>query len=609
MKANLIQEALRISVVSCVLFLLTAVASAQVTITNYVPVITIEATTPVATWSGSLGVFTVFRSGNLTPPVNVYYCIDGTASNGVDYETIGHLVDIPPGAASTNVVIEPIDLGQTNIATVTLSLCPSPLMMPVNYEVGYPDTATVYIVPEGMTNPPPTVAIVSPTNGSVFYAPASIQLISKASSPLGTITNVEYFAGTNDLGRGLPLILDPPGANGAVGLVYFLSWNNVPAGSYPVTAVATDDIGASSTSSVVKITITAPPPPTNHPPNVRITNPANGSVFLAPVNIPLFAYASEFYDGIASVKFFAGSNSLGFAHRTIVAPTPLPLGGPKLPNPIPVVVGNWELTWTNPPVQTNVSLTAVATGNGGLSSTSAPVTISVRPSPPPPTNRPPIVTIVATDPLAIEGTNCWPWVGLANAAPTWSNWFRPYPPFRFFTNCGPKNATFAVQRYGATNNELDITYDLGGTASNGVDYATLPGSVTIPAGERSALITVMPIDDGPPDVNKTVIVKLTPSTNTPLAYVAGFPRAAAALIVDGNGPPPFTGLLPGSYFHLAIPGPDSAWFCIEYSTNLNQWTPVCTNQVISGSIDFVDPDAAGNPGKFYRAVPLGGPPD
>lgn len=574
------------------------------------PVITIEATTPLATWSGSPGVFTVSRSGNLTPAVDVYYCIDGTASNGVDYQAIGHLVDIPPGATSTNIVIEPIDLGQTNIATVVLSLCPSPLMTPVNYEVGWPHTATVFIAPEGVTNPPPTVAIVSPTNGSVFVAPANIELIAQASSPLGTVTNVEYFAGTNDLRRDLPLVLDPPGVNGAVGLVYFLSWNYVPAGSYPVTAVATDDTGDSSTSSVVNITVVAPPPPTNRPPIVRITNPPNGSVFRAPVNIPLYAFAEDFVDGVASVQFFDGTNSLGLAHRAIVAPTPLP-GGTKLPTPIPTPfpIGNWELTWSNAPVETNAVLTAVATDNGGLASTSAPVTISILPSLPPPTNRPPIVTIAATDPIAIEGTNCWPWIGLTNATPTWSNWFRPFPPFRFFTNCGPRNATFAVMRYGATNNDLEVAYDLGGTATNGVDYATLPGTVTIPAGERSALITVMPIDDGPPDVNSTVIIELAPSTNAPPGYVVGFPRAAAALILDGNGPPPFTGLLPGSFFHLALPGPDAAWFCIEYSTNLSQWTPVCTNQVISGSIDFVDPDAAGNPGRFYRAVPLNGPPN
>jgi hypothetical protein len=155
---------------------------------------------------------------------------------------------------------------------------------------------------------------------------------------------------------------------------------------------------------------------------------------------------------------------------------------------------------------------------------------------------------------------------------------------------------------------LTVPYAIGGTASNGVDYVALPGSVTISAGQRRALITIVPNDDGPPDVNKTVVLALTPSTNTPPDYLLGFPRRAAAIIIDSNGPRPVTGLLPGGSFHLVTPGPDAAWFCIEYSTNLNDWTPVCTNQVINGSIDFVDPDVQSNPSRFYRAVPLTNPP-
>ena len=47
---------------------------------------------------------------------------------------------------------------------------------------------------------------------------------------------------------------------------------------------------------------------------------------------------------------------------------------------------------------------------------------------------------------------------------------------------------------------------------------------------------------------------------------------------------------------------------IMKSTDLVNWTPVCTNQVVDGSIDFVDPDAQGYPSRFYRAVPLTSPP-
>jgi hypothetical protein len=217
-----------------------------------------------------------------------------------------------------------------------------------------------------------------------------------------------------------------------------------------------------------------------------------------------------------------------------------------------------------------------------------------------------VVDIVATDPVAIEGTNCWVWPGETNATPTWAAW--PAAACRYFTNCGPKTATFTVRRFGDTNGDLTVAYAVGGTASNGVDYVALPGSATIPAGERHAWITIVPVDDGPPDVNKTVILSLTPSTNTPPDYVIGYPPRAAALIIDSDAPRPATAVLADKCFHLITPGPDTAWFSIQCSTDLVHWTSVCTNQVVHGSIDFIDPDAAGNPGRFYRVVPLNSVP-
>ena len=295
---------------------------------------------------------------------------------------------------------------------------------------------------------------------------------------------------------------------------------------------------------------------------------------------------------MASVEFFAGANSLGFGHPVTVVPPPLPPGPIQPPILIVVPTNYWELTWSNAPVGSH-ALTAKATDNDGASTTSAPVKIAILPSPPPPTNRPPVVSIVASDPVAIEGTNCWVWPGETNSPPTWAAW--PTAVCRLFTNCGPKTATFTVRRFGDTNGDLTLPYDIGGTASNGVDYVALPGIVTIPAGERRALITIVPIDDGPPDVNKTVILALTPSTNTPPDYLLGFPRRAAAIIIDSDGPRPVASLLPDGCFHLVTPGPDAAWFCIEYSTDMVNWTTVCTNQVINGSINFVDPDAARQP--------------
>jgi hypothetical protein len=54
--------------------------------------------------------------------------------------------------------------------------------------------------PPTPTNIPPLVSMVTPTNGSVFYTPVDLSLIARASDPDGTVTNVEFFAGTTDLG-------------------------------------------------------------------------------------------------------------------------------------------------------------------------------------------------------------------------------------------------------------------------------------------------------------------------------------------------------------------------------------------------------------------------
>jgi hypothetical protein len=565
-----------------------------------IPVVTIQATQPIATGTNP-GVFTFYRSGNPTNDLNVYCRFGGTASNGVDYVEVGSLVLIPSGVYSSTILITPINPGQTSAAqTVIAELVPSPLMNPVNYDIGSPNNAVVYIEGAGVTNIPPEVSLVNPTNGSVFCPPADISLVAYARDLDGSVSSVEFFAGTTSLGivsngviiDPLPSGVPPPGTR-----AYLLMWSNAPAGQFLLTAKATDNNGASTVSAPVAITVNPGPTPTNKPPIVRLSSPSDGTVFHAPVDIPLFAYAVD-YDGyVESVQFFDNGGSLGYGQ-------PLPVASPDGGASTSPIAGNlYSLVWSNASGGIH-ALTALATDNDGASTTSAPVNIAVSPTPPLPTNPPPIVNIVAADPIAIEGTNCWPWLGLVSATPTWSNWVSPTAICRFFTNCGPKNAVFAFRRFGDTNNELTLSYSVGGTAANGVDYVTLPGMVTIPAGRGMALVSVVPLDDGSPDITSTVVIKLTPATNTPPDYLVGVPAAAAALILDGQWPTPVAGMLPDRCFHVTATGPNGTWFSIDYTTDLVHWISLCTNQVVNGSIDFVDPDAPGSATRFYRAVPV-----
>ncbi|MGH7942994.1 MAG: Ig-like domain-containing protein [Limisphaerales bacterium] len=463
----------------------------------------------------------------------------------------------------------------------------------------------------GVANPPPAVAIVSPTDGSAFYTPTNILLTAKASDSDGTITNVEFFAGATDLGRGEPVVLDPPGVNGVTGLVYIFDWQNPLPSNYSLTAVATANNGSSTVSAPVNIAVVQGPPPTNPPPlfSVRIISPPNNSVFFAPMDIPLFAYVAHSSGSyVGSVEFFdGGTNSIGFG-QPIAAPTPVAgiNSSGSIPPPFNDTNHLFFLVWTNAPVGSHV-LTAVATVGFPINDvllrlTSPPVDIAVLPSPPPPTNRPPVVNILATDPVAVDGTNSWVWMGEPNSPATWAAW--PPAVCRCFTNCGPKTATFTVNRFGETNDDLTVDYDIGGTASNGVDYLPLPGYVTVPAGERSALISIVPIDGPAATAAKTVILTLTPSADEPPDYIVGIPRRAAAVIVDRPYPCPVASALSDKCFRLSMPGPDGAWFSVETSTNLMNWTPICTNQVVNGFIDFVDPDGASCPGQYYRVLPV-----
>jgi hypothetical protein len=90
----------------------------------------------------------------------------------------------------------------------------------------------------------PVVSITSPSAGAVFTAPAILNLTASATVTGGTVTNVEFFAGSTLLGSATA----PP---------FSVTATIAAAGSYSLTAAATA-AGSSATSSPVNITVMAP---------------------------------------------------------------------------------------------------------------------------------------------------------------------------------------------------------------------------------------------------------------------------------------------------------------------------------------------------------------
>jgi hypothetical protein len=93
-------------------------------------------------------------------------------------------------------------------------------------------------------NTPPTVALTAPASGAAFTAPATVAIAASASDSDGSVAKVEFFQGATKLGED-------------ASAPYTFSWTNVAAGSYNLTAKATDNAGAVTTSSAVAITVGA----------------------------------------------------------------------------------------------------------------------------------------------------------------------------------------------------------------------------------------------------------------------------------------------------------------------------------------------------------------
>ena len=182
----------------------------------------------------------------------------------------------------------------------------------------------------------PSVTLTGPANGTVFVGVSTnLTLTAVASDPDGSVTNVQFFQGKNNLG----ISTSSP---------YTVAWNNVLPGSYGLTAVATDNNGLTATSSVVSITVT--------PVSIAITNPIDNTILCSSLtNVVLAATTGDLAGNVVQVQFYQGTYSLGAASN------------------IP-----YSITWSNVPAG-NYALTAVALDNNGYTATSSVVNLFITP--------------------------------------------------------------------------------------------------------------------------------------------------------------------------------------------------------------------------------------
>ena len=107
------------------------------------------------------------------------------------------------------------------------------------------------------------------------------------------------------------------------------------------------------------------------------------------------------------------------------------------------------------------------------------------------------------------------------------------------SEAGNNTGTFTVTRTGDTGAPLTLGYTAGGSALHGTDYLPLPGEVTIPAGQSSADILIVPIDDDHGEPNQTVVLQLRADPR----HVPGTPHRDTVTISDNDLPVVAVGVL------------------------------------------------------------------
>ena len=194
-------------------------------------------------WAGVSVTLTAPANGaSFTAPATITLTATASATQGYTVQKVEffHSGTVLIGTATTS----PYSFDWTNVPAGSYTLTAKATAVKKNQP-----NQTATSIPVGITvataNVPPTVSLTSPANGASFTAPANITLTATAADSDGTLQKVEFFHGGTNL---ITTLTAPP---------YSVLWTSVPPGAYTLTAVATDNLNAATTSAPINITVGA----------------------------------------------------------------------------------------------------------------------------------------------------------------------------------------------------------------------------------------------------------------------------------------------------------------------------------------------------------------
>ncbi len=488
------------------------------------PPLTIRATVETAFESGQVeGVFVIVRSReNISEPMQVRLHITGSATNGVDYQTIHDVVQIPAGSTGVEVRVKPIDDTEAEAdELVTIGLAD----LPTNHEVN--NTRASVVIKDNDT----MVQVFADASGSeagpkpvvfrftrVGNPRAIITVNYSVNSPLsgdGSVRNIGIVDGTSNT---LISTVATSGVdfNALPGSITF----NVGESSKTLSVLPIDD---SVTEPRESITITLLPSPLY---TIGTSKGATGFIEDNDTEVQIVtenARGAEAGRVPATFRFTRNGDAsvpLTVSYRV----------EPVAPNVAGIPDGRSNTIVTG-------ESSSSSGAESGLDFVPLPGTLTFQQG-----EDSKLLNVIPIDDTIVEGTEFFKITLLQsslyklgqNSSATASiedndqfsesnqpqvSVVRIQATVSEAREEGPTNGVVTISRTGSISAPLTVLYGINGPgsggnlANNGVDFEELPGQIVIPAGSSSATVTVRPIVDDLAEPDERVVFQLLSSPN------------------------------------------------------------------------------------------------
>ncbi|MFM2092378.1 MAG: hypothetical protein RLZZ127_2867, partial [Planctomycetota bacterium] len=440
--------------------------------------------------------FVITRAGNPAAALTVVYAMSGTAIQGSDYATIG-TVTVPAGQTTATVTLTASDdaIAEPD-ETATLTL-----LAGAGYEVGQTASVTVNLYDDEAAQ----VAVeVSDADCTEASSPGNGQwLLRRLGNRTAALTVAYGMTGTATSGSDYTSLAGSAalGANSGSVTVTLTPVNDALVEG-PETAILTVVAGtgytpAATAAGTIEIRDDETPDVTVSVQDAVAGEPSDAGVF----RISRSAAAAT---SLAVTFTVGGTAQSGSDYTALTGSAVIPANGTT----IDVTVAPISDALVEGPE--TVVLTLSGAGPSYDLGMTPTATLAIR------DDEVPTVTVVATDPTAAEPAD---------------------------------QGVFTVTASPAPASPLVVAYAMSGSAGSGADYALLSGTVTIPAGQTSATVAVVPVDDALGEGSETATLTLASgsgynvgtttgvnvtiiASDTPVATVAAADGAAAEAGLD-----------------------------------------------------------------------------